>query len=142
MIKDAFFTILTPDPEGRTRATVKKSVSEQIATLRDYNQCSPALRNLLDLIEDQMLVVDPKKRASSHELVQLLDAMLARAGDNRDYLIKTNNPQPIGNQNWRKRVLEDPSASSDTYESSPKRLRLLSSSTSPTNIGIPKDVSL
>lgn len=72
VINEAFFTPLNPEPDGRPRASVKKAVAEQIASLRDHDRCSPALHNFLDLIEGLCLWLISQTERARLSLLSIL----------------------------------------------------------------------
>jgi serine/threonine protein kinase len=135
-IDDAFFSHLIPGPDGTPRAIVKKAVSRQIAVLRQDDRCSPALQHLLDLMQNKMLVINPRDRASSPELVQLLDDILDTEKRNQEYSAENNYPQAAESQDRRKRPPEDVYSSLHQLNSPSKRIRLESSSNMPIGIDI------
>ncbi|KAK7431375.1 hypothetical protein QQZ08_002146 [Neonectria magnoliae] len=67
LVEDRFF--MKPGPEAQTsggvsEATVKDSVTQEIQKLREMEQCSDFLCDVLDLIQTGLLQVKPKERTS------------------------------------------------------------------------------
>ncbi|KAF5524209.1 CTD kinase subunit alpha [Colletotrichum aenigma] len=66
-------------------AKVKASVETWIHCLRGHPHTSPALRGLLDLVEDHMLVVVPDDRCGMHMVKETLNIIFNQCGKHAEY---------------------------------------------------------
>ncbi|PVH74783.1 kinase-like protein [Cadophora sp. DSE1049] len=84
---DTFFTIVGDDSPGNPRtAIVRESVQTWIHDLHQMPRCSAFVNDLLNLISEQMLVIDPKKRIAIKMLNDDLDRMVSKATKSPWYL--------------------------------------------------------
>lgn len=84
-IKDDYFWTLWFDG-GIRKAKPRKGVQDWATKLRQHEKCSMLIRDLLDLIMDGLLQIDPEKRITSRELYLSLKEMLHRAETDKCYL--------------------------------------------------------
>ncbi|XXH02378.1 hypothetical protein Hte_008753 [Hypoxylon texense] len=59
--EDKYFNVITDDQGGK-KAVLKPIVEKYITKLRDAKECTPFVKQMLDLIQHGMLVVDAKER--------------------------------------------------------------------------------
>ena len=92
---DMFFTIL----EGEKRAVVRHGVGNWIKDLHEMPRCSQFIHEMLDLISEHMLLVDPVARIGIGPLNSKMTQMVVKAQQNPLYLtapepFKTRNQDP------------------------------------------------
>jgi serine/threonine protein kinase len=85
----AFFTVLDDGLSGSSRQViVKESVQEWIQDLHRKPRCSEFIHDVLNLISNYMLVVDPGERIHSGPLNNELSTMGRKGLENQNYLAK------------------------------------------------------
>jgi serine/threonine protein kinase len=92
---DTFFTVLEGKPPT---AEIRESVRDWIADLHEQPRCSAFIHDLLSLISEQMLVVDPADRIRCGPLNWTLKGMITKAERHPEYLTK---PSPTSPRNQR-----------------------------------------
>ncbi|KPM44410.1 hypothetical protein AK830_g2100 [Neonectria ditissima] len=95
---DSFFELFANDPGGKPRAKVKSSVSEWINGLRSKSDITNCLHDFLDFTETEMLETDPKKRATSPDVVSKLDSFKEKCQNDPEY---TKPKPPPRKPPWR-----------------------------------------
>jgi serine/threonine protein kinase len=80
------FTILVPEDRSEPRALVKESVTQWIQRLRTHRRSSEFILDLLILIDEGLLIADPKQRLNANDVDQALCMMLDRAKYDDTYL--------------------------------------------------------
>ncbi|KAH7317940.1 putative cyclin-dependent kinase 2 [Rhexocercosporidium sp. MPI-PUGE-AT-0058] len=82
---DTFFTITS---SGSDRLpTIRPGVSNWIRELKQDERCSPVFEELLDVVEWNMLRVDPRDRISAEDLKSSINAMIREASGDAKYLM-------------------------------------------------------
>jgi serine/threonine protein kinase len=92
VVDDSFFEM---SPKG---VAVRGNVKNWIMDLHAAARCSEFIHDLLDLITEQTLVVDPEERIAAETLTDKLSEMLIKAKVDSDYLVQ---PKP-----WAIRIHE------------------------------------
>jgi serine/threonine protein kinase len=86
-LQDDHFFMLNLDREAKLLgAEVRVTVRKAIQDLYDEPDCTGAIRDILQIVEKDMLVVDQVARIPSGELVSMLRKILAKAGMKPEYL--------------------------------------------------------
>jgi serine/threonine protein kinase len=85
---DLFYTVVYDNPK-QPEAIVRQGVQNWINDLCEKPNCSAFIHELLDLISQRMLRVDPSERISSEQLNWKLSRMLERATLDPNYLVKS-----------------------------------------------------
>jgi serine/threonine protein kinase len=86
---DTFFRIV--DIDGRRTGIVKPQVASWIASLHEHGKCSDYIHDFLELIEQHMLVADPKNKWTAAEVSHRLNEHNNRCQDNDQYY-RVENP--------------------------------------------------
>jgi serine/threonine protein kinase len=86
---DLFFTLVSPEL-GRQYAVVRDGVTSWIRYLHQSRRCSPAINDLLKLIQDHMIVVDSRSRIPAKKLDQEIKQIFETAKANPEYLLGKN----------------------------------------------------
>lgn len=115
---DTFYEIIRT-PDG-LKATIKESVTRWIRNLQRNPKCSDSLRDVLSLIEEHLLVVDPNHRMGSHDVEQILEKILGRGKNDSQYLFNDTSLQ----RRSRKSALRHGSSSEDLDKELVKRKKL------------------
>ncbi|KAI9691563.1 MAG: hypothetical protein M1822_007634 [Bathelium mastoideum] len=84
--EDAFFTI----DRQKDEAEVRDAVIDWVEGLHRHERCSNLMHDLLDLIMDKMLHVDPKSRTQAQELCTTLQGLVRKADRDEHYLLAPN----------------------------------------------------
>ncbi|KAK5653805.1 hypothetical protein OQA88_7963 [Cercophora sp. LCS_1] len=92
--EDKFFNLVQDPSTGSLGAVTKPSVTEWLRMLRRHPNCSDYLADLLDLVENQMLCIDPKQRASSGTLRATTNQMYHKGLINPAYFLRLNHEGP------------------------------------------------
>lgn len=92
---DKFFTVINYKEPGQ-EAVVRKEVLDWIERLRKHQLCSGALQELLALVRDRMLVIFPKRRIGSNDLLDHFVRLLNRARVDSFFLLG-NTPEDVEN---------------------------------------------
>ncbi|KAK0111741.1 hypothetical protein ONS95_002079 [Cadophora gregata] len=112
---DTFFTIVGDDSPGNPRmAIVRESVRAWIHGLHEMPRCSSFVNDLLNLISEQMLVIEPKNRIRIRMLNRELASMLSKATEDPGYLTVPRPSKPMAVQNPSLLALPPPSTSVGT----------------------------
>ena len=82
---DTFYTLHNSDT-GKS-CTVRPEVTNWIQRLRSHEHCSGMIRDLLGLVEDEMLQVRSEDRVRSGELKERLKSMVTKCRLNVEYLL-------------------------------------------------------
>jgi hypothetical protein len=85
---DAFYTLFHDKNPASPKAIVRRGVQSWIKALHDHPRCSGLFHDLLDLISERMLSVEPDKRISSKQLNEELSRMVEKATRDPSYLIE------------------------------------------------------
>ena len=85
---DTFYTLVYDNNLASLRATVSLGVQSWIKKLHDHPKCSSFIQEMLDLISERLLLVEPDKRISSKQLNEELSCMLDRATKDPSYLVE------------------------------------------------------
>lgn len=86
-VNDKFFTVINYKEPGCRDAVVRKEVLDWIQRLLKHSRCSGALKELLALVKDRMLVILPKERISCKDLRDHFDQLLRHARDDEFFLL-------------------------------------------------------
>jgi serine/threonine protein kinase len=81
---DTFYTEL-----DKTTAIVRETVGFWISHLRKQDRCSQMLQDFLYVIQERMLLIEPKNRIPSQELAQRLQQFYQNSLANENYLLPT-----------------------------------------------------
>jgi serine/threonine protein kinase len=87
---DTFFTVT--EKNGSKTAALREGVKTWIARLRTNPRCSDMIKDLLDLVEFQLLAIDPKQRLNSEKVDTELRIIRERANNSLVYLLGSNPP--------------------------------------------------
>jgi len=90
---DTFFTVFTGG-DAEESAEVRVAVIEWVDRLRFNDNCSALIHDLLDLVMESMLRIDPEKRKTAKKLKEEMGKLVARAENSRTYLMK-GVPRPL-----------------------------------------------
>jgi serine/threonine protein kinase len=102
---DTFYTVVT-DKNGKFNAEVRNGVTSWIARLREHERCSPMVRDILNIVQQKLLVIDSECRIKSKELDLELARILRLAEANETYLLG-NNVSPLDQDRGLKIPSED-----------------------------------
>ncbi|KAF2236035.1 kinase-like protein [Viridothelium virens] len=83
--EDIFFTMIKSGDEPQ--AEVRKAVVEWVQDLHKHERCSLLVHDLLDLIMNDMLCIDPDTRIKAMDLRDSLKGFLNRAKEDNHYLL-------------------------------------------------------
>ncbi|PMD12654.1 hypothetical protein NA56DRAFT_712919 [Hyaloscypha hepaticicola] len=119
---DNFFTLDGGISGLPKSARLKDGVRLWMADLRGHLNCSYALRDLLLVIESELLVPEAQKRATSGTLVRLLDQIIQRGAASEQYRVADTALQLRPPQTSKKR--DFPSTNLKTWSCDIKRARL------------------
>jgi hypothetical protein len=119
---DNFFTLEGGISGVLKSARLKDGVRLWMADLRGHPNCSYALRDLLLVIELELLVPEAQKRATSGTLVRLLDQIIDKGATSEQYLVANTSLQLRPPQTSKKRDFQ--STNMKTWSPSIKRARL------------------
>jgi len=87
---DNFYTIF--DNDGEKDAKVREGVESWVGELRQEEQCSQFIHDLLDLVMKHMLLVNSKERIKAKALPEMFTELEKRAESDEEYLYT---PRPL-----------------------------------------------
>jgi serine/threonine protein kinase len=119
---DNFFTIDGGMSGVPKSARLKDGVRLWMADLRGHPKCSYALRDLLIVIESELLVPEAQKRATSGTLIKLLDQIIQKGAASEQYRVADTAIQLRPPQTSKKRDFQPTNLK--TWSPSMKRARL------------------
>jgi hypothetical protein len=119
---DNFFTLDGGVSGVPKSARLKDGVRLWMADLRGHPNCSYALRDLLLVIESELLVPEAQNRATSGTLVRLLDQIIQKGAASEQYRVADTALQLRPPQTSKKR--DFPSTNLKTWSPDVKRTRL------------------
>jgi serine/threonine protein kinase len=91
VLDDTFYTLKAEDVRtNKPTAIVRQAVSEQIRDLREAPRRSKMVLEFLNVIEQNMLVIDSKKRITAKDLLMEVGKML-KEGSKAAYLVGNDN---------------------------------------------------
>jgi serine/threonine protein kinase len=103
---DAFYTILGERSADSNQAIVRENVIEWIKDLHEQPRCSKFIHDVLDLIQKNMLIVDPSQRIRCGHLNAILGEMLDKSIIDPSYLTKPAPRQPRERNEIAKEITE------------------------------------
>ncbi|CZR69811.1 uncharacterized protein PAC_19711 [Phialocephala subalpina] len=77
-----------PGPNGKGHAIASKKVVEWVDKLHRLPHCSQSIHDVLDLVMEHLLVIDPEKRMKCSLVEQRLSEIFRRAEEDHDYILK------------------------------------------------------
>jgi serine/threonine protein kinase len=83
---DKFYTVLGYEASGARSAVLRPSVTQWIEMLLRWPFSTPCIIDFLKLVQDSLLVPDPKHRMSAKDIVEALSKLLERARLNPGYI--------------------------------------------------------
>jgi serine/threonine protein kinase len=87
ILEAKFFTLQQKSTDGKPIATVSPAIRECIMNLRNHRRSSPSIRDLLDIIELDMLVVNSRDRIRAAELVTRIQILVEKSVEDETYLL-------------------------------------------------------
>lgn len=84
---DQFFTVIL-DNGKPVDAQVREAVSSWAKGLHQDKKCSQVIHDFLDVVMKELLVINPKQRASCYDLFQKINKYYEMAIKDSDYLLK------------------------------------------------------
>ncbi len=116
----AFFTVLDNGLSGSShQVIVKESVQEWIEDIHRKPRCSEFIHDVLDLISNHMLVVDPGERIHSGPLNEKLSTMVKKGRENQNYLVKPSFSHALGGRERKVQPRERKGPDLDEKRSTP-----------------------
>ena len=103
---DEIFSIIKDD-NGRVDGIVKPAVVEWTNALHEHERCSALIHDLLDLVMNHLVLIDPGKRMNASALHQRLTELIEKANKDHKYLLNPI-PHPAESENGtRKRLANE-----------------------------------
>lgn len=87
---DAYHTLIVTKDGDPVSAVVRPSVVAWIANLRRERRCSQAFGEILTLIEEHLLIAEPKNRIPALDLLSRLEGILEESKDSYAFLVGSN----------------------------------------------------
>ncbi|KUJ21644.1 kinase-like protein [Mollisia scopiformis] len=83
---DLYYTIITQD-NGSKHAVVRQSVIDWFKHLKEQARCSDMLKDVLDVVETGMLVINSEDRKKCYDVVKELEKIISKAQTSDSYLL-------------------------------------------------------
>jgi serine/threonine protein kinase len=106
IVDDAFYTILSERSAEPNQAIVRENVIEWMKDLHEQPRCSQFIHDVLDLVQKDMLLVNPRERIRCGPLNTMLRKMLDKSRIDPSYLTKPAPRQPRERNEIAKEITE------------------------------------